>query len=285
VIASVIAICALTLAAKPKPKPKEQPPVPGQPAITDLPADLNLASMRVHAIDVMYEFDLSPEQLKILRDATGGTASDRKLTPAVGNDKLTAAFADFNKALLLRQDDQEIAKLRNQLTELATADEVKLDDEVEPTKSARAKAADVFKHFTIGQIAAFLAAHADQISDPVERMVLVLTELHDAGNATEADTQIQETSNEIGRLVGGSDENKCTAVTAAVNEWFKAKRELTDEQIITNHATLEASAKKVVGDVPPMDILNNWLENETATLLSNPQLPEAIDAILAAQEH
>jgi hypothetical protein len=285
-IASIIAISVFTLAAKPKPKPGKEAPAapPAQASIAELPEDLNLASLRVHAIDVMYEFGFSPEQLKMLLEAASGAASDRKLSPAVGNDKLTAAFKDFNKALLTRQDDQEIAKLRNQLTELATADDAKLDDEVEPTKAARAKSPDVFRHFTAGQIAAFLASHADQISDPVEKMVMVLTELRDGGNASEADAQIQEASDEIGRLIAGSDDKKCAAVTAGVNDWFKAKRELTDEQIVSNHAALEASAKKVVGDVPPMEILTHWMENETATLLSNPQLPQAIDAVLAAQE-
>jgi hypothetical protein len=69
-----------------------------------------------------------------------------------------------------------------------------------------------------------------------------------------------------------------------VADWVKANHDLTDDQILAQHASLEASAKKVIGDVPPMDILSHWLENETAELLSNPQLPQAIEAVLAAQE-
>jgi len=90
---------------------------------------------------------------------------------------------------------------------------------------------------------------------------------------------------EVGRLVAGQDEKRVTAVSGQVAEWFKANRDLTDEQIVAQHPALAASAKKIIGDVPPMDILGHWMDNETAELLSNPQLPEAIDAVLAAQEH
>ena len=66
--------------------------------------------------------------------------------------------------------------------------------------------------------------------------------------------------------------------------WFKTNRDLSDDQIINKRAALEASAGQIIGDVPPMDVLNHWMENETAELLSNPQLPEAVEAIFGPQE-
>jgi hypothetical protein len=44
--------------------------------------------------------------------------------------------------------------------------------------------------------------------------------------------------------------------------------------------TLEDSAGKIVGNMSPVAVLNNWLDQQMAILLSNPQLPDAIDAIL-----
>jgi hypothetical protein len=35
-----------------------------------------------------------------------------------------------------------------------------------------------------------------------------------------------------------------------------------------------------VGNIHPMRVLDNWLEHQLASLLSNPQLPEAIDAMI-----
>ena len=198
--------------------------------------------------------------------------------------KLTAAFADFNKALLARDDDQQIAKLRNSLTELVTSDESHLDDDVEATANARKKAPDVCRKFTAGQIAAYLAAHADQIADPAEKMVGVLTELHDSSNASEAAIEIKQAADDIGREVVGSDEKKMSTVSEQVEGWLKTKQTLTDEQLVNDRESLESSAKKVIGDVPPMEILSHWMDDETANLLSNPQLSEAVGAILAARE-
>ena len=273
----VLTLALLTIGAKPKPKQKEPPP-------SVLPADLNKASLRVHAMDMLYELDLSAEQLKMLRSAADGTADDRDRSPAAGNAKLVTAFNDFFKALLNRGDDEQIARLRNHLTELATADDVHLDDDVEPTDVARAKAAAVFRHFNAGQIAAYLAAHADQVADPVERMIAELPELNDTTTAEEADTQILQISAEIGRLVAGQDKRASSAAAGQVSAWFKANRHLSDAELISNRLTLEASAKKVIGDVPAMDILTHFMENHTADLLSNPQLPQAIEAVLAAQD-
>jgi hypothetical protein len=275
-----VLLAVMTIGAKPKPKPKDPPPPPPM----ELPADLNKASLRVHATDMLYELDLSTEQLKVLRAAADGTANDRDRSPAKGDPKLVAAFNDFFKALLARGNDEEIAKLRNHLTELATADEVHLDDDIEPTDAARAKAADAFKQMNAGQIAAYLAAHADQVCDPVERIVSELAELNAMENAGDVDTQIQQTSDDVGWLVAGQDKKAASAVAGQVTAWFRANRHMNDADLLANHATLETSAKKVVGDIPAMDILKHFLENETAELLSNPQLPQAIGAVLAAQE-
>ena len=58
-----------------------------------------------------------------------------------------------------------------------------------------------------------------------------------------------------------------------VGDWIKANRKTADDwrQI---ERRLEESAKKVVEDISPIDVLNHWLEREMAELLSNPQLPE-----------
>jgi hypothetical protein len=275
---------SLLAAGKPKPKPGPAPAKPAPGAGAELPKDLNLASMRLHAVDTLYELDLSSEQLKALKESATGTASEQKRTAAAGDEKLAAAMTDFYRALLAREDDQDIARLRNKLAEMSADDTVKLDDEVEPTDTAREKAPAVCKRFSAGQIAAFLASHADQIADPDEKMVGLLEELHDTTSASEADALVKDASEEIGRLVGGADQKKSSAMTAQVAEWFKAKRELTDDQIEEQHDALLASAKKVIGDVPPMEILGHWMEEETAVLLSNPQLSEAIEAALAAEE-
>ncbi len=67
-------------------------------------SSLNLASLRVNAaLATLYEFDLSPEQLKALRGAAAKTATSRKRTAVKANPALTLAFKDFQAAALGRQ--------------------------------------------------------------------------------------------------------------------------------------------------------------------------------------
>jgi hypothetical protein len=274
---------------KPKPKPSANPNQKDDEAATpsaELPADLNLASMRLHAVDVIYELDLSTEQLAELRSASEGAASDRKRTAANANEKLTGAFGAFYKSLLTRADDQDIAKLRNQAAELvADDDNLHLDDSVEPTDTARSRANAFVGELTASQIAAYMASHADQVADPSEKMYALLIELHDNDSPDEADTEIKQTSTEVGMLMAGADAKASAAVADKVVAWVKTNRVLNDDQLADRHTDLLTSAKKTLGDVRPMDILSHWMDNEVATLLSNPQLPHAIEAVLSAQDH
>ena len=282
VVMLVIALAMLG-AAKPKAKPAAAKPEPA--AGPELPKDLNLASLRVHAVDTLYELDLSPEQLGKLKAVAKETASKQKRTAAApsADEKLSSAMNDFYRSLLSHQEDQDIAKLRNQLTELSADDAVHLDDEVEATDAARAKAPEICRQFSPGQIAAYLASHADEMTDPDEKMVTLLAELHDLTTA-EGEELVSDTGDEIGRLIAGQDKPKAAAVTARIKDWWKVNRELTEEQLVTQHTALLSSAKKVLGDVSPIEILGHWMEEETANLLANPQLPEAIEAVLAASD-
>ena len=65
--------------------------------------------------------------------------------------------------------------------------------------------------------------------------------------------------------------------------WFKANRELKEEEFNARKASLDESAKKIVGELPAMTIISHWLDYEIATLMSNPQLGGAIDNTLFAR--
>ena len=262
-------------------KPKKAVP---KPAPGDWPTNLNLASMRVHAVDVIYQLDLTKEQIKALADASEGAADEHSRTTAVGNPKLVTAFEDFYHAQLSQKDDEALAKMRNQLAELVTDDQVVLDDEVRLTTKAWDRVGQFSRQLTAGQIAAYLAFHADEIADPAEKMVGLLTDLHDTTNPTEIENQVDETTRVIGREVAGKDEVKAAQVTQRVADWIKDHKTISADDLVNTHAELEASARKVVGDVPPMELLGHWVDGELAELMSNPQLPEAIEALQANQE-
>ncbi len=117
-----------------------------------LPTDLNLASLRANALATLYEFDLSPEQLKALRGAAAKTATSRKRTAVKANPALTLAFKDFQAALLGGKDDETIAKARNNVVEVA-ADRNDLDDAVEASDAALAAAPAMCGELKASQIA------------------------------------------------------------------------------------------------------------------------------------
>jgi hypothetical protein len=280
-------------------KAETPPTLPGPP----LPDDLNLASLRVHAIDILYELDLSVEQLNELRSQAAGAASDQKRTAAKGTVKLTAALQEFQAAALDGQDPERIDSLRNHTAELVDDDAVHLDDEIHITAAARGKAPAVLRLLTASQIAAYLAAHADEVGDPVEMMMSSLTDLREvrasetadaatakkagsekSDSAAESASLIEDTAADVGYLVAGLDEAKAKELAAKVAKWLKANADLKDEEFSSKRKGLEESAKSLVSNIHPMRVLNNWLEHQLATLASNPQLPQAIDAMLAARQ-
>jgi hypothetical protein len=305
VAAVVTMIWNQAVAANPKKPPKEAPKEAAKPTPTStpaprLPTDLNQASMRVKALDELYELDLSVDQLKKLRAMAAGAASTKVGAPPKGTDKLVSTLQEFQLALLQRTDDKQIDELRNKVATLTSDDDVALDDSVEITTAARGKAADVLKQLTASQIAAFLAAHADEVGDPGEMMVGAINQMlalragaeGDAAagksdapdsaqdNANEAADLVRDTSTEVGELVAGLDEARAKSVTDDVAKWLNTHNSMKDEDFVAKRKTLAESARAVVGNIHPMRVLDNWLEHRMATVLSNPQLPAAIDAII-----
>ncbi len=264
---------------------KKKPPAP--PSTPDLPADLNVASLRVGAMQTLYELDASPEQLHLIRTAAQGTGvtdgADRP--PPKGSDKLAKALKDLRDSLVEpTPDDDKVAAARNALADATGEADVQLDDAVHPTPAARVKAAAVCRAFSAGQVAAYLAAHADQVAGPTERLMAGLAEVRD-GDPGGADAEVRAVAAEVGHLVAGGDAARCAAVTAKAADWLKANRTAEGYDTAEGHARLESSARAaVVGDVSPVEVLGHWFEDEVAMLLSNPQLPEASEALLTARE-
>ena len=279
----VISIVGLVMASWPArtdaaPKPKPKPPEPQFPA----PTDLNDLSMRVAALETIYEFDLTDGQLRTLRTLAVGAGQKDQRTAGKAPAKLVQALKDLHAALLKADDDDKIGDLKDTVDELKDDDEVDLDDDIDVTDTARGKTPEFLKHLKASQIAAYLAVHAEEVADPAEQMIDALNDLR-SGESDDPDGDAQDSADDISHLVAGLDAAKAEQVSAKVLEWFKANRDLKDEQFEAKKAALEESAHKIVGDIPAMTVLSHWLEYEAATLLSNPQLIGAIDVTLAAR--
>jgi hypothetical protein len=105
-----------------------------------------------------------------------------------------------------------------------------------------------------------------------------------APDAEDVDTEIADTAEQVSRLVAGSDSAKAKQVAEQIGAWLKVAKSVPPEDLAAKRDAFEATAKKIVGDLSPLQVLSNWLEGEMAELLSNPQLPSAIDTTLAGRK-
>jgi hypothetical protein len=255
----------------------EQPAAPAETNDVALPADMNSASLRISALDMLYELDLSPEQLAAFAGA-GATATAATRTPVKPNEKLMDLFAKMQAAILSNTDDQAITTLRNQIIDFVNTNNVELDDTVRTTAAAHAAAPALCNKLKASQIAAFLAMHADEVGDPEEMMLGALTTLRDArSNPDLVDGNlVQDTATSIGYLVAGMDDIKAKAITDQVAAWLKTGTALSDADFAAQHETLVANAGKMVNAASPMDVLTHWMQQQVAILLSNPEGTRAI---------
>lgn len=253
-----------------------------------MPEDLNLASMRVAALNTLYDFDFSTEQLKELKTLTSNTASSRKLTAAKPNAKLAQALKDYESGLLADKDAEAMEKIKSGLADLM--EDAKLDDDVQPTMAALAKAPQYCKKIKASQIAAFLATHADEISDPVELMVGVESALRDmkadsaANSPADIAEMISETASSVSYLVCGADETRAKSMSTQISAWLKTGYDMSDTDYEKQSIAREESAEKLIGTVDPIQVLSNWLRYHIAQLMSNPELPGAIESILSVEK-
>jgi hypothetical protein len=267
-----------------KPKHKPGPALTSEPTTEPfpIPADLNDLSLRATALTVLYELDLSLEQLRQLRTVASGAAESRPRAAAEGTDALADALKDLYEALLKGDDTDTIAELRQKVSELQDDDAVDLDDDVQPTPAARRAASLALKKIKASQLAAYISEHADELTDPIEQMNDALGDLRDGDN-DDPDAEIEQTASEVGALVAGADAQKAKEIAGQVQAWLESGRKLTADEFDRLATTRAEVAKKIVGELDPLMVVGHWLDNNIAVFLSNPQLDGAIDALMAAR--
>ena len=89
-----------------------------------------------------------------------------------------------------------------------------------------------------------------------------------------------EVSEEVARLVAGLDTEKAGHVSDRVVQLLIQVRALKDDEFKKERPELEKTARQIVGEVGPLDVLRHAVERSLADLLSNPRLAAAIDARL-----
>jgi hypothetical protein len=99
--------------------------------------NLNALSLRVTAIDMLYQFDFSDTQLKAISEAAVGAADTATRAAGTGPQKLADALDELEDGILEGKEDAAITKLRLAVTDLANGDDVHLNDEIKLTDAGR----------------------------------------------------------------------------------------------------------------------------------------------------
>ncbi len=238
---------------------------------------LNELSMEVAALRALYQLRISPEQLKLLKKLAPHTSEQPVPRQAA---RASAAYvrvlADLRHALAEGTDEDLIEELHEKLDKLNESESPELGDGMEITEAARQRAPDVLRQLSARQVGSYIALFGDDFPDPLELLRGALSRVRPL--APQEWKQLrEEVSEEVGRLAAGLDMAKATQIADKVVQLLIQVRALTDEEFKNQRTDLEKTARQILGELGPLDVLRHQLEYVLAELLSNPRLEAALD--------
>lgn len=244
---------------------------------------VNELSQEVAALEVLHQFQFTPSQLKILQHLAPNTADvPGPRTPPKVSEAYRQTLQQLHAALLAGKPAERIAELQDRLDELREKESPELDDGFDLTEAAIEQAPKLLKELSARQVANYLALYGDAFPDPLE---LLLAAIEKARSLKEAEwKELRETiAEEIGRLVGGLDTEKCHRVGSRAVELLIQARSMKEEEFTAQRGALEKTARDLIGSDGPLDVVRKVLEQALAELLSNPRLGPALAGRLAGR--
>jgi hypothetical protein len=241
-------------------------------------------SHEVTALQTLYLLDPSPAQLRALRTISQETVGKAPISsiPEESAD-MRVALANFKKALLSGESSERINKLGQRLQELRSAPGADVDDEIELTDEAIDRAGEAIRLFTPRQTAAYLGAIADDMPDPIARLSEAIHQVRTMP-ADKVPDYRADVSQEIGEALCGFDSERAANTTNQVTQLLIVVASYKSEEFKKHRADIDARAQRIIGSFTPADILKNVMDHVAAELLSNPELPGAIDEFLKARK-
>jgi hypothetical protein len=243
--------------------------------------DVLTLHIQIEALDKLYLLEPTEPQLKALAGLAEKTAA--KMPEA---DPIRTS-ADFRKALaelrdaLAEDDDDKIAEAREKVDKLQEAEKIEFEDRNDITDEAIKVAAQAMRLLSPAQIVSYLHDLEDEVPEPVERVWTALEEGQDEADKDWKESR-DDAAEEVGWLVAGFDNDETARITDEVRKLLDKEHRLKGEELKKEKERIEKEIRKIVGDYNPVDVLQNYMIRDLAELLSNPQLPAAIQARLKA---
>ena len=234
--------------------------------------DLNVLSMEVNALQLVSTFNLNPEQLRKLQAWAKETMDKpRKRHTAKASKEYREKLEELRAALVEANDDDRIDQLSEDLEELRKTEKPTLDDGFELSNAARSRASQALGLLKVHQVANYIAAVADDLFDPVDRLIDSLQALRGLEGSAWKQRR-QEIVEDIVRLAAGVDAKKGTKLGDQVEALLTQAHGMKLADFKKKRKDLDNAARKLLGNVSTMDVLRNEVEYALAELLSNPRL-------------
>jgi hypothetical protein len=241
---------------------------------------LSELSQEVAALQTLYLLDVTRPQLELLRKMASETAGKpTKAAEPKAGPKVRQMLVDLRAALVEAKNDDRIGDLIDKYYDLRQADKTEIDDSVDITDDAIRRVPEALRLLTPKQAAAYLGNFADNIADPLARILDAMDAVRRLPGDMELD-YTDEVAAEVSQLLAGLDDEKGGHISRQVGQLLIVAHSLKDADYKTQKPDLEKRARRIVGDVGPTDVLRHVLEHALAELLSNPQVAVALESRL-----
>ena len=237
--------------------------------------DAQMLSLEVVALQTLSRLDLSAPQLEALQRLAHGAATMPK-TQSGG--KVTPAFVKALKALrnALVEDDDKADAFKEKLTDVMDKDRIQNHDRAPISDMARRNASAAIRLLSPGQVLAYLELLEEDDVDLLD----ILEETLAKGQGMDAGrwkALRDQTATEAAWLVAGGDEVRSRVAVKLLTGLLDQHHGAKSKNAVPD---LEKQVKELSAGLDPFLVLRNTMERELAELLSNPQLPTAIQHTL-----
>jgi len=240
--------------------------------------DVTNLSLEVDALQTLYLLDLTPAQLKAMSKLAQNTAKQRTRQPAKVSKNYHATLLALRSALI-KNEGLQVDELNDRLDKLRETEQPQIDGKFETTDAARKNSRAALRLLTTRQVTDYLSSvYEDDVPDPLDRVVDAAQK--GAGIQGLAWKQLRDdAAEEVAGWVAGFDTEKSAKVREQVAALLDKAHAWSAEEVKKNQPVLEQAVQEIMGEVGPFDVLRNVVEHDLAELLSNPQLPAALESL------
>jgi hypothetical protein len=238
--------------------------------------------LQVEALQAIHDLDLNRDQLTQLKSL----AEKVNAKPVEFHIKMVRPFRMALAELwaaLVADDDGQISDAQDKVQDAREGASIGPDPvlEISPAAAGQAKAALAL--LTPGQVAQYVADHADDVPDPQTSVADALDAMGDANDEAYASLK-STTAEQVATILHGLNTPETADTQKQVEAWLDKVHALSKADRSAQRADLLNSAAGIIGHPDAIDCLRHWLERDLGELLTNPQLRATIDIRSAKAE-